>query len=221
MPVYINHMWQCLLRTTPDLTLAPPLPGDCLLSCSFPFSAVPVHIVYLLSSKLRQSYHCTYFFKSRALPIYMCTTCAPLRNLVQPSTCAPLRNLVHHSYSCTSNHVVRLPTPYRRHSYSCTNRTRAPLVQNLYSCTSRAPLVLVHLSCTTHTRAPLVHHSYSCTSRAPLILVHLSCTNHTREQIVLVHQSCSCTHHQAHSLPHSRGTWTVAVASPQHSISHC
>ena len=196
MPVYINHMWQCLLRTTPDLTLAPPLPGGRWLSCSFPFSTVPVHIVYFLSLNLRQSYHCTYFFKSRALPIYMCTTCAPLRNLVQPSTCAPLRNLVqpstcaplrnlvHHSYSCTSNHyrVTSCSLTVGTHTraqivlvqLSCTTYSRAPLVH--HSCTSRAKLILVHLSCTTHTHAPLVHQSYSCTNRthAPIVLVHPS-----------------------------------------------
>ena len=95
---YISPACSGSLRTTPDLTLAPPLPGGRLLSCSFPCSAVPVHIVYLLSSNLRQSYHCTYFFKSCAA-IHLCTTAAPLCNLVQTSTCAPL--LHHYVISCT------------------------------------------------------------------------------------------------------------------------
>ena len=161
-------MQQHLTRTTLDLALAPPLPGGCLLSCSSPFSAVPVHIVYIFSSNLRQSYHCTYSFKSRALPIYLCATTAPLRNLV---------------------HLV-LVHPSRAPLLSCTHRMHH-YPRALFS---HAPLILVHLqSLSWDFPLPDHRHSCSCTSRAQLILVHLSCTTYTRAPLVLVHQSYSCT----------------------------
>ena len=164
-----------------------------------------------ISSNLRESYHCIYFFKSRALPIHLCTTTAPLRNLVQPSTCAPLpitytSRAPQVDLSCTSNHCCGTSRSLAvGTSYSCTSRALLNLVHYSILCTtqSRAPHIrapLVHLLCTNLSRAPLMHlqslswdfplpdrrHSYSCTSRAP---------------IAFVQQSCSCTHHQATRCP--------------------
>ena len=63
----------------------------CLLSCSSPFCS-PCTFVYLLSSNLYQSYHCTYFHK------VSCTSPAPHLNL------------------CTSMHA-----PHLMHISSCTS----------------------------------------------------------------------------------------------------
>ena len=86
------------------------LPLPFLQSCTF---------VYLLSSNLYQSYHCTYFYK------VSCASPAP------------------HLNSCTST-----PAPHLVHLYACTF-TRAPHLVHLYACTAPRAHQVVHLyACT-------------------------------------------------------------------------
>ena len=71
--VYIHAACNCRTRPAVHLKLAPPLPGGCLLSCGFPFCS-PCTFVYLLSSNLYQSYHCTYMVFLQGLVHLSCTS---------------------------------------------------------------------------------------------------------------------------------------------------
>ena len=155
-----TRMQQHLTRTTPDLTLAPPLPVGRLLSCSSPCSAVSIYILYI--SWARTFARATFVHISSSLVHYPSTT-APLRNLMQPSTCAPL--LHHYIISCS--HLL-----VHHYVISCSHL----FVHHCsISCTSCPPLV--HLSCTSnHCRGTscslAIGTSYSCTrtcapTRAP------------------------------------------------------
>ena len=144
--VYIYAACNCRARPAVHLKLAPPLPGVCLLSCSFPFCS-PCTFVYLLSSNLYQSYHCTYFYK------VSCASCTSMHAL----------HLVHIN-SCTSTRA-----PLCVHLYACT-APREPHLVHLYVCTSRASLRVHLILCAplrVHliSRAPLVHHLHSCTKQ--------------------------------------------------------
>ena len=212
-------MQQHLTRATPDLVPATRCLGAACSPAAPPFCSSNVHIVYLFSSNLRQSYHCRYFFKSCALPIHLCITAAPLHNLLQPSTCAPLRNLVHYPSTCaTLRNLVHYPSTCALLRNLVQPSTCAPLLQHYaisctsYSCTLLHLLVLVHLSCTTRT----IVHPYSCTaqSRAPRTCVpyctcSYSCTSHAPLEL-------SCTHtHAPLNLVHPSSPLVVPLKSYQ------
>ena len=114
--------------------------------------------------------------------------------------------LVHQSFLCTSREppitVMGIPAPWPSHlilvHISCTTQSRSP----------RSPHILLNSILLT---SP--HHLYSCTSRAPIVLVHLSCTsNYCRgtSRSLAVGTSCSCTRTRAptraptHAIIHAR-----------------
>ena len=222
MPVYISVSMQHLTQSKTGLRTCNMLPGAaCSPSAPPPLQYRCRYCIFLkLDSAPRQGYCCIYIYIYIHNPQASSTVVAlPTAWLMELRTHAPLRTrvpLVHHFIHIYI--IFKLPQQLLWHH--SLPRRGSPLKKlpqlsctTPYSCTSSAPLVLVHLSCTTpysctsraplHTRAPLVHLScitpYWCTSSAPLVLVHLPCT--TPYSCITLY---SCT-----TLDHRRGRPTI------------